>query len=515
MARDQSRRPTPRKRGGSAPKVKPSGSLAPKRAPKPSRPARATKPAKVARPSKVAKPAKVAKAARSVKASGATKAPKTAGRAAAPKLTMVGGAAQPAPANKQRPSKRSKAPVPGAVAPVATKVAKPKAASAPAGRRPGFLDRAAGSLPSRSRSSAATQRPSGGAERRQRYQRGQALRVAGIAAGAVAALSLVLAVAYFVLRDAPVFAVEHVEVEPTEHVSALDLQNLVSVPVGSTLLNLDEQAVREGILKDPWVADVAFERVFPHTLKVNVIEQSIDALVVMNAGSVAWYLGDAGIWIQPTSVETAEGQSVNDAALRIALDTGCLLITDVPASVSPVAGSQATDAVLEAVRKFRDGFSDSFAEQVACFSAPAEDSIACTLYNGVEVLLGSPTDIAAKEEIVTETLAELPEGSVTYINVRVVSSPAVRPVASDNVEPGSGVVSLLEPEGGTDDDAAAGDGTNAGDGTDTDGGTDTGDGADGAAADDGSGAADGNDAASDGGLEGSDGSYGSAEGSAE
>ena len=311
-------------------------------------------------------------------------------------------------------------------------------------------------------------------------------------AAVLAALALVLALAYFALRNSPVFAVEHVEVEPTEHVSALDLQNLVSVPVGSTLLNLDEQAVREGILKDPWVADVQFERVFPHTLKVAVVEQSIDALVVMNAGSVAWYLGDAGIWIQPTSVEPAEGQSVNDAALRTALDTGCLLITDVPASVSPVAGSEATDAVLEAVQKFRDGFSDSFAEQVACYSAPAADSIACTLYNGVEVLLGSPTDISAKEEIVTETLAELPEGSVTYINVRVVSSPAVRPVASDNVEPGSGVVSLLEPEG----DSQGADGSE---------GSSQGEGADGSS-DDGS---------YDGDLEGSDGSGGSAEGSGE
>lgn len=496
MAKDQSRRPTPRKRSGPAPKVKPSASLAPKRAAS-------------AKPAKAPKPAKVPKAAKPAKA---PKAPKPA---KAPKLTMVGSAAKPAqsakPAVKQKPSKRLKTPATSAIGSTVGS----QAASVSADR-PAFLERAASAVSSRRRGASGTKRPAGGAERRQRYQRGQILRVAGIVAGVLVAVALALAVAFFALRNSSVFSVESVQVEPTEHVTEADLQNLVSVPVGSTLLNLDEQAIKEGLLKDPWVADVTFERIFPHILKINVIEQNIDALVVMNAGSVAWYLGDAGVWIQPTSVEPAEGQSVNDAALRTALDNECLLITDVPASVSPVAGSKATDGVLEAVQKFRDGFSDSFADQVACYSAPAEDSIACTLYNGVEVLLGSPTDISAKEQIVTETLAEMPEGSVTYINVRVVSSPAVRPVSSDNVEAGSGVVSLLEPgqdasgdgsgEGGSGDEGSGegAQGTDSqGDGSEgTDGdGTDSGDSG---YADDGSG---------EGNLEGSGGEDASQDGS--
>ena len=194
--------------------------------------------------------------------------------------------------------------------------------------------------------------------------------------------------------------------------------------------------------KDPWVADVTFERVFPHTLRIEIVEQRVEALVVMNTGSVAWYLGDADIWIQPTKIEAAEGQSVNDAALAQALADGCLLITDVPATVSPAAGSVATDEVLDAVAAFRRGFSEEFLSQVVSFSAASPDSITCTLKNGVEILLGSPTDIAAKETVVTRTLEQHP-GAVTYINVRVVTDPAVRPtvrlVDSDNVEAGDGV----------------------------------------------------------------------------
>ena len=170
----------------------------------------------------------------------------------------------------------------------------------------------------------------------------------------------------------------------------------------------------------------------------------------MNTGSVAWYLGDADIWIQPTKIEAAEGQSVNDAALAQALADGCLLVTDVPATVSPVAGSVATDEVLSAVAAFQDGFTEEFSSQIVSYSAASPDSVTCTLKNGVEVLLGSPTDIAAKETVVQRTLEQHP-GAVTYINVRVVTDPAVRPtvrlVDSDNVEAGDGVSAAAPEEG--------------------------------------------------------------------
>ena len=277
--------------------------------------------------------------------------------------------------------------------------------------------------------------------------------------GGLVALALVGLVALFVLRDSAVFLIESVEAEPTEHVTQTDIQNLVHVPAGSTLLNVDTDAVEAALKKDPWVADVTFERVFPHTLRIEIVEQRVEALVVMNTGSVAWYLGDADIWIQPTKIEAAEGQSVNDAALAQALADGCLLITDVPATVSPAAGSVATDEVLDAVAAFRRGFSEEFLSQVVSFSAASPDSITCTLKNGVEILLGSPTDIAAKETVVTRTLEQHP-GAVTYINVRVVTDPAVRPtvrlVDSDNVEAGDGVSASAPDEGQAAADAAQG-----------------------------------------------------------
>lgn len=299
--------------------------------------------------------------------------------------------------------------------------------------RPAFLDNAA---------AARRGAPQGGKERRERYQRGQSAKAVVGAVGGVAALAVVLVVAYFVLRSSSAFAIQNVVCEPTEHVTESDIKNLLSVPEGSTLLNFDGAAIEASLKKDPWVGSVSFERQFPDTLRVVVNEQSTDALVVMNAGSIAWYLGTSGSWIQPTKVTVAQNQSVNDAALAQATSEGVLLITDVPSSVSPKSGSEATDDVFSAVRSFRDGFSADFSSQVVSYSAPSTDNISCTLASGVEISLGSASQISAKESIVKEILAAHP-GKVTFINVRVPSSTgsSYRSIDSDDVEAGTGVTS--------------------------------------------------------------------------
>lgn len=299
--------------------------------------------------------------------------------------------------------------------------------------RPSFLDNAA---------AARRGAPQGGKERRERYQRGQSAKaVVGVVGGA-AALAVVLVVAYFVLRSSSAFAIQNVVCEPTEHVTESDIKNLLEVPDGATLLNFDGSAIEASLKKDPWVGSVSFERQFPDTLRVVVNEQSTDALVVMNAGSIAWYLGTSGSWIQPTKVTVAQNQSVNDAALAQATSVGMLLITDVPSSVSPKSGSEATDDVFTAVRTFRDGFSADFSAQVVSYSAPSADNISCTLASGVEISLGSATQVSSKEAIAKEILAAHPD-KVTFINVRVPSSTgsSYRSIDSEDVEAGTGVTS--------------------------------------------------------------------------
>ena len=339
------------------------------------------------------------------------------------------GRAQSRPRQAARPAARPTGRP--AARPAARPQRAPKAKAATG--RPAFLDNAA---------AARRGAPQGGKERRERYQRGQSAKAVVGVVGGVAVLTVVLVVAYFVLRSSSACAIQNVVCEPTEHVSESDIQNLLSVPEGSTLLNFDGAAIEASLKKDPWVGSVSFERQFPDTLKVVVNEQLTDALVVMNAGSIAWYLGTSGSWIQPTKVTVAQNQSVNDAALAQATSEGVLLITDVPSSVSPKSGAEATDDVFAAVRTFRDGFSADFSAQVVSYSAPSADNISCTLASGVEISLGSASQISAKESIVKEILAAHP-GKVTFINVRVPSSTgsSYRSIDSEDVEAGTGVTS--------------------------------------------------------------------------
>lgn len=339
------------------------------------------------------------------------------------------GRAQSRPRQAARPAARSTGRPAARTAARPQRAPKAKAATG----RPAFLDNAV---------AARRGAPQGGKERRECYQRGQSAKAVVGVVGGVAALTVVLVVAYFVLRSSSAFAIQNVVCEPTEHVTESDIKNLLEVPDGATLLNFDGSTIEASLKKDPWVGSVSFERQFPDTLRVVVNEQSADALVVMNAGSIAWYLGTSGSWIQPTKVTVAQNQSVNDAALAQATSEGVLLITDVPSSVSPKSGSEATDDVFAAVRTFRDGFSADFSAQVVSYSAPSADNISCTLASGVEISLGSATQVSSKEAIAKEILAAHP-GKVTFINVRVPSSTgsSYRSIDSEDVEAGTGVTS--------------------------------------------------------------------------
>lgn len=416
MAREQGRRPTPRARGkaartsrASAPRATSSrgGAQAPRRT---SAAQRRERPQAAPRPRPVPQPKAAPRAA--------AKAPSLGGRGAAGRAGGLAG---------------------GAIASAGSAVSG-LAARLSRGQRAG--------------ASAPSPR-----EQRARHQRGQAARVVALVAAGVGALVLVGLLALFLLRDAPVFEITSVEVEPTQHVTADDVANLVQVPAGSTLLNVDTSALEQSLKREPWVGSVSFERVFPGTLKISITEQEPDMLVVMSSGSVGWYLGTAGTWIEPAKIEAAEGQSVDDAALALAQAEGCLLVTDVPATVDPEASAPATDAVLDAIDQFREGFSADFSAQIVRFSAPSPESVSCTLKSGVEVSLGAPTDITEKEAIVSGYLEQHPD-SLVSINVRVVSNPAYREIASENVQQGDGVTAEAPAEG---EGEAAGqsDGSNA------------------------------------------------------
>ncbi|WP_321971971.1 cell division protein FtsQ/DivIB [Paratractidigestivibacter sp.] len=355
-----------------------------------------------------------------------------------------------------RPATRAAMPRAGAshlgVAPKAPKAAKaPKGAKKALFSGPGANARKSAAPSGQVPASLASAPAKGGSPEAVLGQRSESVKLVGIVLAAVCALGFLALIVLFVLRDSPLFSVEEIVVEPTEHVSQADVANLLHVDEGMTLLNYDADDIASQLKRNLWVGSISIERQFPHTLKICVEEQRLDELVVMNSGSMGWFLGASGVWIEPVRISTADGQSVNDAALQIARKHGALLITGVPATVEPQAGSEATDDVLSAVKAFRSGFSADFLSKIVSFDASSTDAISCVMESGVQVSLGSATNISYKEQVAS-ALLEKYAGQITYINVRTPSSASVRRVGSSDVTQGTGA----DGESATSGDSASG-----------------------------------------------------------
>ena len=264
------------------------------------------------------------------------------------------------------------------------------------------------------------------------------IRMVIIALTMLAVMLVVVLVGFIVLSTTPAFTITSIDTKATEHLTKENIAKLADIPEGTTLLNMDEAIITENLKRNPWVGSVQFKREFPDRLQIVVIERKVDCLVKMSTGSVCWCLGDDGVWIEPVNLSVGEGQSADDVALRLSQEMGAILITDVPTSVSPTAGSEATDEVLKAISSYRQQLSDEFSAQIVCFSASSVESISCLLKSGVEVSLGAPNNIELKESVVKQILERHPN-QITYINVRVPSQPSYRRLGVESVSEGTGV----------------------------------------------------------------------------
>ena len=268
-------------------------------------------------------------------------------------------------------------------------------------------------------------------------RRGRVFKGVIIALIVVVALVVVTVVGVTLISHTSAFTIASIDTEYSEHVTAETIARLAKVESGATLLNVDTEAVEENLKKSPWIESATITREFPDKLKIEVHERSIKAVVVMSTGDIAWYLGDDDVWIEPVHLTVPDGQSVEDVALSLASESGALLITDVPSSVEPVAGTQATDECLSTVELFQEQFSDDFKSQIVSYSVEDTESVSCVLSSGVEISLGSASNVDSKEAVIRQILEEYP-GKVTYINVHVPTKPSYRRLDSDNVGEGTG-----------------------------------------------------------------------------
>ena len=269
---------------------------------------------------------------------------------------------------------------------------------------------------------------------------------------AMVAVIVVAAIGLFVLSNTPFFTITAIDAVASEHLDEGAIARLAAVPEGTTLFNYDADAIEANLMKNPWVAAVHISREFPDKIRIEVVERSVSAVVLMGSGDIAWYLGSGNVWIEPAELGATGDKSSRDVALGIAQEHGCILITDVPSTVTPQAGKTAEESEITVVNDYLEGFSQDFSSQIVSFSVPSAESCSCILASGVEVSLGASTEIAAKEAVIQQLLQSY-EGQLTFINVRVPSRPSVRKIDSDSVQPGTGITTSDDPYADSESDS--------------------------------------------------------------
>lgn len=227
---------------------------------------------------------------------------------------------------------------------------------------------------------------------------------------AFAALGGVL-LALVVARETPLFGVRAIEVAGASPGVQRQVERALSGRRGDSLVGLDLDAARTEVAALPTVAAVAFDRSYPHTLRVTVVperpvavvRQGADAFVVSERGRVIARVPRtrrpelARIWVG-RDVPLEPGSLV-DGDLRVAVG-----------AVAPLAGTR-------------------FPGRVASV-ATGDAELTLRLRSGLELRLGEPANVDLKLAVAGRILPLLPHGS-GYLDLSVPDRPVAGPPSLD------------------------------------------------------------------------------------
>jgi cell division protein FtsQ len=190
-------------------------------------------------------------------------------------------------------------------------------------------------------------------------------------------------------------ATQHVSVEGTSTVRDRDVVEIAGVDLGTPLVRVDLDAVRDKVASLPAVADVSVHRSWPHTLEITVTERKPLATVLRHG---TWFAMDkTGALFRPSTSR--------DPALPIV-------------AFAPDADDAARAEVASVVRALPRGLLSSMRR----VKARSMDSISLVLADGRQVRWGSADESDRKVEV----LAILLKQRASVYDVSVPEEPTTR-----------------------------------------------------------------------------------------
>lgn len=225
----------------------------------------------------------------------------------------------------------------------------------------------------------------------------------------VAAVLLVIFGSIFVYRS-DLFHVNNVQINGVSHLTSQEITEIAAVPADSTLLRLDAAGIKQRLEDNAWVQSATIHRSLPDTIVIDVTERTPGAVVRIN-DKQTWVISTDCSWLSAAT----EDDWNND-----------MRIIDVSNSIAqPVSGSECTDGGIKNALAILDGISDDLKNQIQSISAESSIKTSLNLKNGITVAFGDSSNIQLKEAAINELLSQY-AGKISYINVRVPSSPTYR-----------------------------------------------------------------------------------------
>lgn len=248
----------------------------------------------------------------------------------------------------------------------------------------------------------------------------------------VAAVLFVIFGSIFVYRS-DLFHVNNVQINGVSHLTSQEITEIAAVPADSTLLRLDAAGIKQRLEDNAWVQSATIHRSLPDTIVIDVTERTPGAVVRIN-DKQTWVISTDCSWLSAAT----EDDWNND-----------MRIIDVSNSIAqPVSGSECTDGGIKNALAIIDGISDDLKSQIQSISAESSIKTSLNLKNGITVAFGDSSNIQLKEAAINELLSQY-AGKISYINVRVPSSPTYRTLDATSSAPSD--------QGGSDDSSQEGD----------------------------------------------------------